>query len=66
MNLQNILKLVLLGLIVWLTYETIETVAKPLRFEKERDRRYAAGGKPLHAWLMYLHGRIRGREGGGR
>jgi hypothetical protein len=42
MNLQNILKLVLLGLIVWLTYETIETVAKPLRFEKERDRRYAA------------------------
>jgi len=41
MNLQSILKLVLLGLIIWLTYETVETIAKPLRFEKERDRRYA-------------------------
>ncbi|MBM3929771.1 MAG: hypothetical protein FJ336_00610 [Sphingomonadales bacterium] len=40
MNLQNLFKIVLLGLIVWLTYETIETIAKPLRFDKERDYRY--------------------------
>jgi hypothetical protein len=40
MNHQNILKIVLLGLMVWLTYEIIETVAKPLRFDKERDHRY--------------------------
>lgn len=40
MNIQNILKIILLGLMAWLTYETIETIAKPLRFDKERDYRY--------------------------
>ncbi len=41
MKLMNVIKAALFVVIVVLTYFLVETIAEPIRFEKEKDRRYA-------------------------
>jgi len=41
MNISNVIKAVLFVVVIVLTYMLVESIAEPIRFEKERDRRYA-------------------------